>query len=830
MPMKNLLILLLLLGIHRSAFSQLEPYQWRLGISGGYTNYYGDLNPYPISSVRDYQNFFRLFNYNENYVHDYSYALSLERRLSPSFSLQLSTGKYSISMSDRYISPSNRLRLDAPNFNRALNFKTEIRDYGLGLVLKPDNGRLLKKDAFMAPYLVFGLGWLDFKVFGDLYDQDNQPYDYTRLEPVQDGSFETRLDQLHTELPEGYPNTSFYTNVGLGLRFRLGKQLELFAQSDFKHANTDYLDDVSGLYRERYDTPAQQYAARPGVVAIDWGNPVRGNNDGRKDWYIYHSIGVKLSFSPMKTAFRASRISPGIYTPGEAVPAMENKEPESLDSLSSLNQAPESLTNYFTFIQLEKPYNRDSSHYAFKILETDVSILNFENKLLNNKNLTDQLNGGLDSLLAIQQKVVLDTADSDMKAPLLLTVEKAVEEVENQLKEAISQRKQLEGGLAGARQNKELYQNAYRLSIERQYRGDSLVFMDEILELPDAVRQALARQGSIYQINPDTAETQQLFSSSSGWPNRPMEGNEPALGPLTEGEPLRFSPNQKNSAYGDLLTQERARNNYLLGELENYSDWYARSFNQELAEEDSRRGYSGRKDDVRPDLYYRIDDNYRSERRSANPGYILPIVVPNNNRNPLPSEQDNGSAGLKASTWQPRVFQPLLRFDPPKTSFYFPEVTRKKDQDLKETAVEMNKPAMDMVRTEKNIHSTTINSKIEIFFDNAQATPNEQELQKLKPLEAILKNNPAASVTISGFADNTGRLRYNLNLIEQRTSNVKNLLIKRYGIDPQRISILPGGLIVREDGQKSSSTDRKVEVWIRDKNRATSQDRELIHE
>ena len=142
----------------------------------------------------------------------------------------------------------------------------------------------------------------------------------------------------------------------------------------------------------------------------------------------------------------------------------------------------------------------------------------------------------------------------------------------------------------------------------------------------------------------------------------------------------------------------------------------------------------------------------------------------------------------------------------------------------------MNKPAMDTVQTQKNIYSAPVNSKIEIFFDNAKATPNEQELQKLQPLETILKNNPAASVTISGFADNTGRLRYNLNLIEQRTSNVKNLLIDKYGIAPERISILPGGLLVREDGQKSSSTDRKVEVWIRDENRPTSQDAESINE
>src|SRR5690554_4734739 len=108
----KILMVLLFMGIHVNAFPQLEPYQWRLGISGGYTNYYGDLSPYPISSIGDYGNFFRLFNYNENYVQDYSYALSLERRLSASLSLQLSAGKYSISMSDRYMRKNNNLLLE----------------------------------------------------------------------------------------------------------------------------------------------------------------------------------------------------------------------------------------------------------------------------------------------------------------------------------------------------------------------------------------------------------------------------------------------------------------------------------------------------------------------------------------------------------------------------------------------------------------------------------------------------------------------------------------------------------------------------------------------
>src|SRR5690554_5603125 len=329
--MKTLLVLLFFFLTAHSAFSQLDPYNWRVGISGGYTNYYGDLSPHRISSVDDLSNLLRLFNYNENYVTDYSYTLSLERALNATLGLQLSVGKYSISMSDRYISPSNVLQLDSPNFMRSLNFKTEIMDYGVGLVIKADNGKLVKKNAFIAPYLTLGMGWLNFKVFGDLYDDNDNPYDYSRPENVNNGIFETRLDRLNTETDEGYANNAFYGQFGFGIRFRVAKQLELFAQSDFKLANTDYLDDVSGGYRQAYDSPEQQYAARPNP---EWDYSVRGNGNGRNDWYINHRVGIKLSFSPRKAAFAAPRVNPGYYSQTADTPAAINPTLTPIDSLS----------------------------------------------------------------------------------------------------------------------------------------------------------------------------------------------------------------------------------------------------------------------------------------------------------------------------------------------------------------------------------------------------------------------------------------------------------------------------------------------------------------
>ncbi|MEX2593670.1 MAG: OmpA family protein [Anditalea sp.] len=812
--MKNLMALLLLLGIQVNAFSQLEPYQWRVGISGGYANYYGDLSPYPISSIRDHKDIFRLFNYNKNHIHDYSYAISLEKRLTASVGLQFSVGKYSISMSDRYVNPNNILQLDAPNFERALNFKTEILDYGIGLVMRTDNGELLNKNAFMAPYLTFGMGWANFKVFGDLYDENNNPYNYTTFSPINDGDFETRLDNLYTELPEGYTDNSFYSNLGVGLRFRIGKKLELFAQSDFKHAFTDYLDDVSGLYRVQYDSPEQQYAALPGGAPIDWENPFRGNSNGRKDWYIFHSIGIKLSFSPMKSTFTASRISPGRHTQLKDIPAEDDQSSEHSDSLSSVDEKMEAGNNYFTFIQLNQPYNRDSSYYSFKILESDVSLLNLENQQMDNENLLDSLNSQLDSLQSMQERITLASPNNELNAQPLVTVEKDVEAVEKQLEEALLKRKKIEAGLMTARQNKELYQTAYILSQERQGHSDSLGFVNEILQLPDAVRKALAQPGSFFKIDQDSTGNSQLFSSSGVRKDGIYNGEEQDFRSATENDVVGIYPNQKNQLYAELM-QERAKNNYLLRELGNYSN---PSFNQRA--EGELFDYYERRNNSQPDISYRIDDYNEFQRRNRSTGYVLPLVVPPNNNAPTRRSEQKfipGNENIITIPRQLEISPDLPRLTDSGLPSYFPQTRRRNNSNFTDFSVERNMETIDTASLEKKAFNLPINSKVEIYFDNNQAKPGQQELNKLLPLATILKNNPTVKLTISGFADNTGYLGYNLNLINERISNVKTFLIEKSGISPERIIILSGGLIVRGKGQNSSPKDRKVEVWIQEK-------------
>ncbi|MEX2568607.1 MAG: hypothetical protein WD431_21880, partial [Cyclobacteriaceae bacterium] len=347
---------MLLLLISFQSLGQLNPYNYRLGAGIGYSNYYGDLSPYWIRDAVDFKNLARTFEFNPNYIQEKSFAISIEKRLSPSIGIMVQAGQYDISMSDRYLDKENRLQRNLPNFNRALNFNTAIQDLGLAFVFRTDNDRILNQNAFLAPYLSLGIGWLGFSVNGDLLNENGNPYDYTQEGKINDYTFETNLGQLNTELNEGYDSHAFYAGLGLGLRFKLGKQVELYIQSDVRSTTTDYLDDVSGPYREIYDNEFQRYAAQPGTNLVDPSQPMRGDPNLGNDWYLFHQAGLKFSFIPSKAAFRANKVSPYykgfVFQEKMEEPLRKNEMTESeADSLSS-NTEQSGSPQYFTFIQI----------------------------------------------------------------------------------------------------------------------------------------------------------------------------------------------------------------------------------------------------------------------------------------------------------------------------------------------------------------------------------------------------------------------------------------------------------------------------------------------
>src|SRR5690606_41436413 len=112
-------------------------------------------------------------------------------------------------------------------------------------------------------------------------------------------------------------------------------------------------------------------------------------------------------------------------------PANLRKTVEPTDSLSTSDKQEPITNNYITFIQLNQPYNRDSSYYSFKVLEADVSILSLENRLTANSNSTDSLYTVLDSLQTLRTEA---TSDTIAPSPSLLqSIYGQINEVNGQL-------------------------------------------------------------------------------------------------------------------------------------------------------------------------------------------------------------------------------------------------------------------------------------------------------------------------------------------------------------------------------------------------------------
>lgn len=76
-------------------------------------------------------------------------------------------------------------------------------------------------------------------------------------------------------------------------------------------------------------------------------------------------------------------------------------------------------------------------------------------------------------------------------------------------------------------------------------------------------------------------------------------------------------------------------------------------------------------------------------------------------------------------------------------------------------------------------------------FDSSVVTGDQ--LPNVEMVAKYLKNHPEATVRIDGYASTEGPEDYNMALSKRRAESVKNLLVKKYGIDASRITIKPEG-------------------------------------
>ncbi|MEN2281200.1 OmpA family protein [Algoriphagus sp. SE2] len=774
--MKKLFTIIFSLFVISSAHSQLYGNKWRLGFSAGPTNYLGDIRPL---KVNNFQNFTRLYKRYETYSEQLSYQISLEYALGNSIGLMLSAGSYQFGAGDRFVKNDGTLFTESPTFDRALNFQTDLYDAGLSFVVKPDNNWLLSGKSFFAPYFTIGIGVQTFKVHGDLLDANGNRYDYRNINTIPDGTFETNLSDLNTEIPTGYRNATAYANLGLGFRFRITKSIELFAQSDFKLAATDYLDDISGVYRSNYDNDFQAYAAKPGTNLVTVENPYRGFPNGRNDWYIYHGVGIKFSFGANKEAFKPPVITQRYtYVPTElSQKQLAEEEERELEE----NKAVGTTNNYFTVIQL--PSNSQEKTIGY--VADSTQLVEIGNEIDSLQLIQDQLIEERDSIqfevAGLDQAIGLAERDSTVSSSIR---DVRISNFENEKADVLVDLNSI-NERAGLNQFKLdsliAIQNS---SAPEQLALDSAAMMRELIIYPGQVSRILYSAGTPTVLQLDSAQQSAAVQRSQTGDMMTRE--------QFEGEMENFrSEMLKSQATRDSAMMMAFASKIPVVEENNEPQQTAAADPQEvLINTESIDDKTAKKLERNRKKQEKLDEKNNKLLRDA-------LLVGGT----AATTAAIANSGEKKEAREQAAYDSMLLARIALDSMLIDSLRNVPRQ-------------IDTVEIEKNVPQLLHQSKIEVYFEINKTTLSDEELAKLSPIVDYLKQNPDVMVELIGYADNTGSVSYNLQISEKRVDEVARILREDYKIDPGRIEENVGGMIIRGNTKGSVVNDRRVEIRV----------------
>ncbi|MDO9553430.1 hypothetical protein [Rhodonellum sp.] len=814
--------------------AQQKDYEWRIGVSGGYTNYYGDLSPYKVQGLSNWNAIKQLLYFNDNYFDQYSFKISIEKQLSPTIGLMFSYGQYEFSMSDRYVKRDGALLGTNRNFDRALNFQNQSRDMGLAFVFKTDNDRLLPATSLLAPYFTLGFGLVDFEVSGDLLDGDGNRYDYASGNVVNDGIYETNLYALKTESDKGYDLGAFYTNLGLGIRLRLGPRVELFAQSDFIYTFSDHLDDVSGNYRTEYENDFQAYAAKPGTNIVDPANPLRGDGKSGNDWIIYHGLGLKFNFGSNKKSYKAPRLStvyPDYDPVIKEIPLAQipTPEPDTLKPLPTGNNY-----TYYTNIQLVDPARMDSLIYKTQMLTWDQQITARKSQILSGK----------------------------MEENKLQQIQSKIQEQYELLKADTLLRQNERDSLVKASENI-LFDLRYSLdSLGKSDRGFQLE-IDSITELKKNFRVvgspglSDSRMDSLFNWStsvdtlfrlPVTKKTSDISGSKLVEIQKTEEGAEPTkeAGIVSKENTLVY---EEGRIFKQSDSETGLRTNT---DFQNRIDALERETRRLQSERDSLRALpretiylnntyrdvsradrSQQRTPLQTSVGVQADEDLVRRERGQRKWWLLgglfggAVATKALTKDPTPDQvavPDSLSVGkIKLDSVSGDLLPPL-EYDSVNKMPFAPKMiiedslSRISEPSFKSAFSDVDVRAPQVIRDTVFLDAdpkiTLLKSKVEVFFKSNQKVPDEDQIIKLAPLVDFVKDNPEYSLSLTGFADNTGNLAYNLKLIQTRINSVLVFLLDQYGLGENQIQTEIGGQVVRSPNRSANDNDRKVEVRV----------------
>jgi opacity protein-like surface antigen len=253
--------------------------QWHINLTGGFSNYSGDLQS-------------KVFTLDQSYG---AFGAGVQYDLTNHFSLLTNLTYLHIGAADKY----NKVELQPRN----LSFQTKILEWN---VLGEYNFFDLSEKRF-TPYVFAGLALYHFNPYA--YDTMNKK---VYLQPL--GTEGEGLAAYPNRKP--YNLTQLAIPFGAGIKLRVTDNVTLSYEISFRKLFTDYLDDVSTTY---VDEATLLSARGPEAVEMAYrGNqlkggapyPIDGSKRGgstQKDWYYFSGIRVSIELGTRRNIESHSR-------------------------------------------------------------------------------------------------------------------------------------------------------------------------------------------------------------------------------------------------------------------------------------------------------------------------------------------------------------------------------------------------------------------------------------------------------------------------------------------------------------------------------------------
>lgn len=187
---------------------------------------------------------------------------------------------------------------------RGLNFKSKVNDVAFLAEFNFFDYWTGSNRDYITPYIFAGVSVFKFKT---------KAYDGQELRPLNtEGNFELddnngniRFDEDGNPIPDLYNEYSVSVPFGVGLKYSMTSRLGMTLEWRMHKTFTDYIDDVSGLYKNKEYIDSEDYNTYTDPTGISKPGMQRGNGAGNgftnlgynNDWFGILEFSIVYRFN-----------------------------------------------------------------------------------------------------------------------------------------------------------------------------------------------------------------------------------------------------------------------------------------------------------------------------------------------------------------------------------------------------------------------------------------------------------------------------------------------------------------------------------------------------